>query len=198
MRDHYDDLRVIQRHLVEGDLDTVRDYAFSIAVDRPDPELAAWSGHLARMRAAAEALGMATGVGEAARREPLLAAVCGACHRETGTTADLEIAPLPPNDATALARMDRHQWAADRLWQALVMSSDRAWRDGLDVLAETPLPTIELITVAAPDAAPSIEQLGKRLQRMARRARSVGALERRAVEYGEILVVCASCHELAR
>jgi len=198
MRDHYDDLRVMERHLVENDLDTVRDYAFSIAIDKGDPELDTWNAQLAAMRAAAYSLGTAEGQDEACRREPRLAAKCGECHRDSGAVPELEVAPLPPDEPNALARMDRHQWAADRLWQAMITSEDRAWRDGLDVLAATPLPTVELTTVAAPDAGPKIRELGLRMQRLAKQARTAGSLEDRATQYGEILVVCSRCHALAK
>ena len=33
--------------------------------------------------------------------------------------------------------MARHQWAADRLWRALIVPSNQAWQDALDVLADT-------------------------------------------------------------
>jgi len=199
MRDHYDDLKIMERHLVEGDLPTVRDYAFALAVERSDSELARWEDHLTRLRSAAEALGMAQGVAEAARRMPLLAAACARCHREAGAAIHgVDDAPAPVDGADAMSRMERHQWAADRLWLAMITSSDAAWGDGLSVLAETPLPTTELATVATPSAKPKIEKLSDQLQNLAKRARGAGSWDKRATEYGEILVVCAACHELAR
>lgn len=198
MRDHYDDLRVIERHLVDGDLDTVREYAFGLALDKGDPEISRWDARFGAMREAAYKLGSAAGLDEAAQREAQLAATCGSCHRETGAIPTFEPPPVPPDEPTALARMDRHQWAADRLWQAMITSADDAWRDGLDVLAVTPLPDGELTAVAAPSAKPAIRDLAESLQRLAKSARGAATLDERATRYGEILGVCVRCHAAAK
>jgi cytochrome c553 len=198
MRDRFEDLRWIERHLVDGEIDEARDYALKLAFDRDDAEIGAWADYLARMRAAATTLGTAGDLDDAARAEPRLAATCGKCHLATGTTPAIEIAALPDDDGSALGRMARHQWAADRLWEAMIVPSDTAWRDGLAVLAVTPLPTPKLATVAPESAHRRIADLGARLQRYAKQSRAAGSLDQRATEYGEILVVCASCHALAR
>jgi cytochrome c553 len=198
MRDHYEDLLIMQRHLVDGDLATVRDYAFGLATDRGDVELASWAAEMTQLRAAAETVGTAAGTADMARSLPFVAVACAGCHHATGAVVEIPTTPAPVDEPTPLARMDRHQWAADRLWQAMIVPSDEAWRDGLAVLAETPLPAGQLSTIAIPKDAPRIKELGTRLQRMAKRARNTGASERRATEYGEILVICAGCHELAR
>ena len=80
--------------------------------------------------------------------------------------------------------MTRHRWAADRLWEAVVGDSDDAWRQGLDVLAATPL---QLDAARAP--------IARELQRMATTAlKTQHPSANRAGVYGEILVLCASCH----
>jgi cytochrome c553 len=198
MRDRYEDLRVMERHLVEGDLDVVREYAFSLAVDKGDPEIAQWNDRFAAMRQAAYQLATSAGLEEAWQREPRLAATCGRCHRDAGAVLALETPPLPDDDGTSLARMDRHQWAADRLWQAMITSADDAWREALDVLAATPLPTAELATVAPEAAAPRIRSYGLQLMRLAKQSRSTTTLEERATRYGQILAVCTRCHLIAK
>jgi cytochrome c553 len=198
MRDRFSDLRWIERHLVDGELDEARDYAIKLAFDKDDAELGAWVDLLAKMRAAASALGTAGDLDDACRAEPRLAATCGHCHVATGTTPELVAVPLPDDDGTAFGRMARHQWAADRLWEAMIAPSDAAWREGLAVLAATPLPAAKLTTVAPESTHRKIAELGDRLQRYAKASRGAGSLDQRATEYGEILVVCAGCHALAR
>lgn len=194
MRDHYDALRIMEHHLVQGDLDTVREYAFALALDRDADGLDAWADELAAMRAAAHELGAAIGIEEAARREAALAASCGRCHLATGAGLDVEPRALPADEPSPAARMARHQWAADRLWHAMIAPSDRAWREGMDVLAVTPLPTTALTEAAPADVQREVRALGGRMQRLARQAASIGGLDARAQRYGTILAVCAACH----
>jgi hypothetical protein len=83
------------------------------------------------------------------------------------------------------ARMTRHRWAADRLWEAIVGDSDDAWREGLDVLAATPLDF-------GVDRAPFAREL-QRIANNARRSKAPAA-STRAATYGELLVTCAGGH----
>ena len=81
--------------------------------------------------------------------------------------------------------MARHLWATDRLWEAMVGGNEPAWRDGLEVLAETPLP----FTPAGTDG------LARRLQDLAQDQLSrTTTLDERAAAYGELLRTCAGCH----
>jgi len=150
-----------------------------------DVGLAAWSAEAARASAAALALSDAASLDEACRLAPRVAQACGDCHRRAGTTPVRgPVPPPPPDDPTPRARMARHQWAADRLWEGLVWTSDRAWCAGLEVLAAAPLPSL-------PDVA------GARLQRLARAALDAASRDTpadRASAYGELLVTCAGCH----
>lgn len=198
MRERYADLRIMERHLVDGDLDTVRDYARGLARARTPDALAAWTAELATMRRAAEALGVAATTEAAATSTAALAIACGGCHVATG--ADLELAPppLPSDQPDPLARMAHHQWAADRIWYAMIAPSDPAWRDGMEVLARTPLPVAQLAVVAPPSARGEVGALGDRLQRLARDAMPATAFDDRRRRYGEILAVCAACHAAAQ
>jgi hypothetical protein len=93
--------------------------------------------------------------------------------------------PVPPDEPTIEARMVRHRWAADRLWEGVVGNSNRAWREGLEVLVTAPL-----------DDDSENARFARKLQRQAIEALapSPGPLVERGASYGEILVTCASCH----
>ena len=85
--------------------------------------------------------------------------------------------------------MARHRWAADRLWEATVGGGDEPWTKGLDVLAQTSFPFRKSFD--------DREGLARRLQQLAdqgRKQKTVDTLAERGRIYGEILVVCASCH----
>ena len=94
----------------------------------------------------------------------------------------------PPDQPTLEARMLRHRWATERLWEGIVGGSDDAYRAGLDVLAVTPLPFKQVSEQAG---------LARQLQRAAEQARKTMAkddVDERARRYGEMLVTCAACH----
>jgi hypothetical protein len=91
---------------------------------------------------------------------------------------------VPPDRPTLDARMARHRWAADRLWEAVVGDDDDAWQEGLDVLAAPPL---------ALDA--ERVPFSRQLQRLAKSGRlTKRPITNRAATYAEILVTCAGCH----
>lgn len=185
MQRHFDDLRRVERLLIAGKLDEAKSLAFLLSRPVRDPSVEAWAAASARVADAALALSGAATLPEACRLEPRVAAACADCHRSTGALPAFDrVPPAPPDDPELCARMARHQWAADRLWEGLVGPSDRAWSAGLEVFAAAPLP-------AATDAA------GARLQALAKGA--LAALPRdtpadRAKAYGEMLVTCTACH----
>lgn len=181
MQRHFDDLRGVERLLIAGRLAEAKSLAFLLS--RPVREVG--PAEALHVSEAALALSGAASLDEACRLEPRVAAACADCHRRTGTSPSFAHAwPPPPDDPEPRARMARHLWAADRLWEGLVGASDQAWRAGLEVLAAQPLSSL-------PDAA------GPRLQRLAVAALAEVARDTpadRVRTYGELLVTCAACH----
>jgi len=156
----------------------------------PDaPAHGPWATHSALVRDRAAALARATTVAEACAREAKLAAACAACHVEVGVAPEFKTHPAPPPDEpTVEARMLRHRWAADRMWEGIIGGVDDPWRAGLDVLAVRSLDWTAI--------APGRVEHAKRLQRLAVNARvnRMLGLEGRATAYGEMLATCAACH----
>jgi mono/diheme cytochrome c family protein len=189
MHQSFDLMRAIERLLIRGKLDEAKRFAEAIAMAPDEPAHGPWATYTATVRERAAAVARATKIDDALRKETLLAAACGDCHRDNGGSAMFENPPAAPPDRPALdARMARHRWAADRLWEAVVGDSDAAWKEGLDVLAAAPLDL-------GPDRAPFAREL-QRLANVARRTkRGVG---NPAVTYGDILVTCAGCHAKTR
>lgn len=193
MHENFDLLRAIEKLLVRGQLDEVRTFARGIANAPDEPGLGAWSRHATLVRDRAATLAIAHGVDEACHRAAQLADACAGCHVASG--ASPEFRPpgrIPPDLPTIDARMARHRWATDRLWEGIVGGADDAWRAGLDVLSTTPLRASEL----------SREQsaFGRKLQRLAEQARlrqRTETAQDRARSYGEILVTCTGCHTAA-
>jgi hypothetical protein len=186
MHASFDAVRGIERLLIRGKLEDARYFARALAAEPDPPGLAAWARQIAAVRERAAAVAAAPGIEEACRREARLAEACASCHADAGAQPEFQPPALPPDQQTVAARMARHQWAADRIWEGMVGDADDAWNAGLDVLA------------AAPLSWPGADRaaLAHRLQQLAGRARHPAKTERadRAGRYGEILVTCAACH----
>jgi cytochrome c553 len=189
MERNYDLSRAIERLLVRGQLDDARALSASLASASEPPALEAWARQAAAVRERAIALAAAPGIDEACRRAARLSEACATCHMTAGASPVFDGFPKPPPDQpTVEARMARHRWAVDRLWEGMVGNADGPWRAGLDVLAVTPLP----FSAAAGDRA----ALATGLQQLAERTRqsAPSTPAERARAYGEILVTCAACH----
>ena len=188
MHGNLDVLRAIERLLIRGKLEDARELARAVAEAPADPDLGVWAARASTVRDRAAAVASAPGLDEAVRREARLAEACADCHLETRVQPDLRAPPIPPDRDTLPARMARHRWAADRLWEGVVAADDVPWNAGLEVLSATPLRWPELGERLS---------LARSLQRLADQARQRSATDsnaERARSYGEMLVVCTTCH----
>ncbi len=189
MQRHFDDLRTIERQLIAGQLDEARARAHLLARPASDPGIAAWAPEVRQVVDAALALEAAPSLDEACRREPRVSAACAGCHLRTQATPVFPPPPpLPDDRPTRDARMARHLWATDRLWEAMVGGSEPAWRSGLAVLAGTPLPFTDS----------DLSRIARRLQDVARAELSPATAADHAAAYGELLVTCTGCHARVR
>ena len=190
MRENFGLLRAIELLLVHGKLDDGKSLARAIAEAPEEPGLEAFAKRAADVRDRAATLASSPTLDDALRSEARVAQTCADCHIDAGVLPEFEHPPrLPPDVMTVKARMARHLWATERLWEGMVGNSDESWRAGLDVLAAAPL--------AAAQLGVERESIARQLQRLADAARQTqptDQLRDRAREYGEILVTCATCH----
>jgi cytochrome c553 len=190
MHENFDLVRAIEKLLVRGQLDEVRRFARAIASAPDEPGLGAWARYAALVHDRAATLATASGIDDACHRAAQLADACAGCHVASGASPEFQPpARIPPDLPTIDARMARHRWATDRLWEGIVGGTDDAWRAGLDMLATTPLRASEL--------SPEQSAFGRKLQRLAERARlrqRTETAQDRVRSYGEILMTCAGCH----
>lgn len=193
MHENFDLLRAIEKLLLRGKREEATALARAIAEAPDEPSLGELEVHAIRVRDLAAALGRASSIDEACARVSRLAVACAGCHAATGVVPALSsVPPLPPDKPTIEARMARHVWATDRLWEAVVGGGDEPWAKGLGVLAAAPLP----FRASMEDRA----GLAKQLQRLATTAikrKTTDTLAERGRAYGEILTVCATCHMAA-
>jgi cytochrome c553 len=192
MHQSFDLVRAIERLLVRGKLDDARAFARAISEAPDEPGLTPWAKQAALVRERAAAVASATTLDEACRREARLAEACASCHVDAGVVPDFRSFRPPADQPTVDARMARHLWATGRLWEGIVGGAEDSWRDGLDVLAATPLPAVQAGAQAGARA-----DLARRLQQLAAGARQRWRTDTpadRAAAYGEMLVTCAGCH----
>ena len=188
MARHFGDLRDIERMLLAGKLEDARTRAFLLTRPPKDIGLSPLAAESQAVEEAAAELVEAPTIAEACRLEAKVAKACASCHVHIPRLLRLPPPPEEPSPEPALdVRMARHQWAADRLWEGVVMGDERRWRQGLEVLAMRPVPM------------PHGDGLARRLQKLATDA--LGDFESRsdtyatrAQAYGEMLVTCAACH----
>jgi mono/diheme cytochrome c family protein len=188
MRMHFDDLRSVERLLVAGKLEDAKALAYMVTVPPKDPGIASWAAGTARVVDAATKLTIAPGIDEACRRVARVAEACAECHVRNPKRPSFVRTSAPPDLPTPAARMARHQWAVDRLWEGVVGPIDESWRAGLQVLSTTPLPFSRLTDAPV---------LASHLQKRAAEALIPDATDGvadRARAYGEMLVTCAACH----
>lgn len=193
MHESFDLVRAIERLLLSGKLDEAKRFAAAISAAPDSPAHGSWATHVVAVRDAAAALSRVTTIEQGCRGVATLASACAGCHVDTGVAPDFRTFPLPPKagDTTdERARMARHRWAADRMWEGIVGGEDAPWTAGLDVLAAAPLDW-----AGTPERVP----FAKTLQRLAAQARKQksATIATRTRAYGEILVTCAGCHATA-
>jgi len=190
MHASFDLIRAIERLLIRGKLDDAKRFAATISEPADAPAHGAWASQVILVRDRAAAVARATTVEQACQLEAKLAAACGGCHVEAAVAQRFRAYPPAPPDLPAIgARMARHRWAADRLWEGIVGGADEPWRAGLEVLAAAPLEWGDRTAARA--------RLARELQRDAAQARERvpgGSLDARASAYGHMLSTCAACH----
>ena len=189
MQLHFHDLGAVQERLLRGELADAKAFAFLLTQADSDPSMRQWDSQTRAVADAARAVKDAGSIDEGLRLEVRVALACANCHIAAGReTIFDEPAPLPADEPTVDARMARHVWAADRLWEGIVTPSEERWLAGLQVLAAAPLPFSN-----ATDALSLSRALAHRAQfEIDNRAKEL--LEARATAYGELLITCAGCH----
>lgn len=173
-----------------GDLDSVtKPLAWIASHDEPEglpdqPEA------IAAMRSAAAMGEETTDASTAGRAVAQLALACGACHQAVEGGPTFEPPELPSMEHEAPAHMARHQWAADRMWDALVVPSDAAWEQAVAVLAEGTTEDEEFSegTTIPAEAVKLREEVHRQAQR------EVPTAPLRADVYARLLAACAQCH----
>lgn len=119
---------------------------------------------------------------------------CGQCHTEADGGPEFEPAE-PPEGEGVEVEMQRHRWAADRMWEGMVTPDPEAFARAAEVLAETPMGSAEM--AEGTDADPArLEALVSHVHEMAEQAEDAENEDARILAYGRFVASCAACHRL--
>ena len=192
MHDHHDAVIKIQRAVIAGSLEDTREPArWLVEHESPVGLPAAWTEHVDAMRAAARDTLNAQDVTSAASATSRLGVACGGCHVANNVTVEFEAVKRPSDKGKAKPHMDRHQWAADRMWEGLIGPSRTSWSRGANLLFEAPMNPEALGGEAGDDA---LLGMARRIHQLAGNATTVSEPAEMAPIYAEFLANCATCH----
>ncbi len=148
-----------------------------------------WHISMQRLQGAAKRIREGSDVQELAAATADIARACGHCH---GSAGGPKIVPGTPPDATGpvAARMKRHRWAMERLWEGLYGPSNAAWTAGASALELDPF-SKEILDpggVHAKSAASTFNAQAKALAK-------AKTADERANAYSKMLSTCSPCHD---
>lgn len=193
MRSHFVEGRAIRDAVAQGELEEAHSRLARVSAQAgPRDAPPSWGPPIAALRAAARDASEADDLPGTARGFGLFAARCADCHVATDADVEFESPRLPAPRGDAPAPMQRHQWAAEQMWQGLVGPAPERYRNGANVLAQAPLHSLEIRVGRSPPL--EVLRLAEHVRDVAGRAARAESQGERADLYGELLSTCASCH----
>jgi hypothetical protein len=179
--------------MVRGDLDGAKGEAKLLAEMRLTGPVSGLFQHLLdSMKDAAARASGANDLKEATHDVGVLGKTCGDCHSVFGRPGMIVGQPAAPASGVR-ASMQRHQWAAEQLWEGLVVPSDDAWSAGALALEDASLTPESLTPGKSP--VPRVGELTRTVHDLGRQAADVERADTRADLYGQMLGTCAECHK---
>lgn len=183
---HFDEVASLELAIARGDLEGAREAALRVEEVREIPGIPpGWEGEVEQVRRYAAAIRTALTYQVAASAAAHMVASCGSCHVAHDVGPIFTGVPAPP-EVGEVEHMVEHVWAADRMWEGLMIPSDERWMAGARVLADHAVPMHLL--------ARGTSGFGVQLKSLGLDAMHDGDLQDRARRYAEILDTCASCH----
>jgi mono/diheme cytochrome c family protein len=192
MSAHYTILTSARDAIIRGDLEAARESLTWLADHGSHEGLSdALAAQVAKMNEAAKVAVEAKSINGAAAGVAAIANTCGECHSAVSGGPSFDAPPPPPERTGVNWHMARHQWAADRMWEGMIMPSDTAWKLGVEALREDPLKSEEL---HSGEMSENEERVAEWLHQMGEFGLSMNDSQARAEFYGGVLGNCSSCH----
>ena len=194
MKAHLEQVGEIQAAIVEGVVPRVHAPAKWLAEHPQHPSVASSTGGpVADLRRLATHLQNETSLPRAAANAASMAAACGACHESMRVSPRVQVAAAAPGGADFEYHMGRHAWAAQRMWEGLMIPSAELWETGTQALAEAPL-----VLSGADEQSSELAAVEEDVHRIGADALRASTPTERADTYGLLLLTCSRCHDLFR
>jgi cytochrome c553 len=194
MRDHFERASDLHAAIINGDLARARESASWIREHEPmTSSPPSWDPYVERLRGAADQVIHASDVESVASAAGLIVRTCGTCHAALAEEMTFTASPSPPDDPATISHMQRHNWAAERLWEGLAIPSEEAWATGIQTLNESALGPEDL---AAATLSPSeLSTLTERVHELGEEGAQAVSWNARTSVYGRLISTCAACHQ---
>jgi ferredoxin len=193
MEQHFTRAVAIRDAIIAGDLEATKKDAQWMAEHELTTEFPeTWKPHVTKFQDASKRVLDATTIEDAAVAAAGMAESCGACHVALRAGPKLTM-PAAPEGSGAGIHMQRHQWAAARMWDALTTPSEEAWIKGSEMMADAPLEPEAASGAKSVDK--SVPELAKKVHDIAEKARQDREMEKWVSGYGQFLQTCATCHK---
>ena len=195
MREHFQKATEARLALISDDIEGARAAMAWLANNDPSQgELpASLRPHLDGMREKARAFATARTFTEAGDAFAVTLTQCGECHAAADRGPTFAEVPAPQGNELR-DRMHKHAWAAERMWEGLVLRDQPRYDAAASSLADV---------VVRVDELPPHEGEPARIQAIADNVRSLAATglhatdwPGRAQAYGRFLATCATCHRI--
>lgn len=148
-----------------------------------------WQVSVTNLTDAARRIRQSSDLTEVAAATADIGRACGLCHT-AAKGPSVHFDPAPSAEGSVTARMHRHKWATERLWEGLYVPSQSSWTAGAEALALDPFTgdTLKKGGVHARSAASRFAAVTKKLA-------AAKTNEDRGATYAELLSTCGPCHE---
>lgn len=196
MHEHLARITEIKSSIIMGELDGVREPAIWLADHEEVAGLPEnFEPYIGLMRQYAREVNNAPDLRSAAISVSQMAKTCSNCHLVNEVEIEFGYDQLPAEWSDTVSHMQRHQWAADRLWEGLIAPSETAWNRGADMLVDVPLHPDDVMNEdSAGVDTEALGQIASRIHFFAGQATIAESPAERSELYGELLGLCADCH----
>ena len=196
MHEHLARITTIKSLIIMGNLDGVREPAIWLADHEAVSGLPEdFEPYVGLMRQYAREVNNALDLKSAAIAVSGMARTCSNCHLVNEVEIEFGYDQMPAEWSDTVSHMQRHQWAADRLWDGLIAPSDTAWDRGMNMLVDVPLHPDDVTDENSADVdTAALDRIARRIHKLAGLGTIATTPTARSELYGEMLGLCADCH----
>jgi len=196
MHEHLARITTIKSLIIMGNLDGVREPAIWLADHEAVSGLPEdFEPYVGLMRQYAREVNNALDLKSAAIAVSGMARTCSNCHLVNEVEIEFGYDQMPADWSDSVSHMQRHQWAADRLWDGLIAPSDTAWDRGMNMLVDVPLHPDDVTDENSADVdTAALDRIARRIHKLAGLGTIATTPTARSELYGEMLGLCADCH----